>query len=40
MVPNLWSIMNSSVTINTRRTFISVVVNSFQPNTLAVRLTF
>ena len=33
MVPNLQAVMNSSVTINTRRTFISVAVSSTQPNT-------
>ena len=40
MVPSLSTVMNSSVTINTGRTFISVAVSSTQPNALAVRLTF
>ena len=33
MVPNLRTVMSSSVTINTGRKFISVAVSSTQPNT-------
>ena len=40
MVPNLWTVMNSSITFNTGRTFISVPLSFTQPNTLAVKLTF
>ena len=38
MVPNLRKVMNTSVIINTGRTFISVAVSSSEPNILAVRL--
>ena len=40
MMPNLQLVMNSSVIINTGRTFILVAASSSQSNILAVRLTF